>query len=276
MDEAPSPTTPSRNGDVFRILVVAAEEHVAEPVRRELAEYANGRRAEVRVVVPALADSPFQHAAGDVDEPMERAQDQLETSLSEARQAGVEAGGRVGDADPLRAIEDALYEFPADEIAIVTHPAAHARWLEGDLFERAKDRFGAPLTHFVVDDGIVEVAGHRARNGEALRREPVSEMPNLPRFSARDVAGIVFAVVGTLILIVIAATNPDETGSGFDFDALHTIIAGAFALVNIAHIVGLVLFESVGYSGPAQRFFANLSLYGTAAAICVSLLLLAM
>ena len=89
-----------------------------------------------------------------------------------------------------------------------------------------------------------------------------------------DVAGLVFAIVGTLVLIVIAAANPDETASGFDVDALHTIIAGAFALINIAHIVGLLLFESVGYRGFVQKFFAGLSLYGTAAAIAVSLLLL--
>jgi hypothetical protein len=88
------------------------------------------------------------------------------------------------------------------------------------------------------------------------------------------VAGIIWAIVGTLILVAIAAANPDETASGFDLDAMHTLIAGAFGLINLAHVVGLVLFESVGYRGLAQRFFADLSLYGTTAAIGVSLLLL--
>jgi hypothetical protein len=87
---------------------------------------------------------------------------------------------------------------------------------------------------------------------------------------------MVFAVVGTGILIVIAAANPDETASGFDTDAIHTLIAGLFALINIAHVVGIVLFESVGYRGFGQRFFADLSLYGTAAAIVVSLALTAL
>jgi hypothetical protein len=37
-------------------------------------------------------------------------------------------------------------------------------------------------------------------------------------------------------------------------------------------VVGLLLFESVGYRGMFERFFARLSLFGTPAAIVVSLL----
>jgi hypothetical protein len=264
---------PKVMAEPFKVLVVAAEEHIREPVRRELEQRARGRETELRVVVPALADSPFQHAAGDVDEGLERAQQQLVTSLTEVGGNGVRAAGQVGDPDPIRAIEDALYDFPADEIVVVTHDTDAARWLEDDLFDHAKRRFEPPITHFVVANGTVEEAG-RAEAGVEAEAENVGAAENLPRFTAGDIAGIVFAVVGTLVLIVIAASNPDETASGFDVDALHTIIAGTFALVNIAHIVGLLLFESVGYRGFVQKFFSRLSLYGTAAAIVVSLLLL--
>jgi hypothetical protein len=260
----------------FRVLVVAADEHIAEPVRRELDERANGREAEVRVVVPALADTPFQHAAGAVDDGLERAQHMLEESLSAARETGVESGGEVGDADPMLAIDDALATFPADEILVVTHPEDEGRWMEDEIYEKASRRFEQPVTHFVVDHGSVKAEEHSGPGRDEVEQaeiDPPSD--NLPRFSTRDVAGILFAIVGTGILIVIAATNPDETGSGFDADAMHTIIAGAFALINIAHVVGLVLFESVGYRGLAQKFFADLSLYGTAAAIVVSLALTA-
>ena len=41
----------------------------------------------------------------------------------------------------------------------------------------------------------------------------------------------------------------------------------------LAHVVGLMLFESVGYRGMIERFFARLSLYGTPAAIVAVLLL---
>ena len=259
----------------FRVLVVAADEHVGEPVRRELSELPDGQSADVRVVVPALADTAFQHAAGDVDEGLERAQRQLTESLEEVRSAGADGEGRVGDPDPIMAIEDSLREFPADEIVIVTHPEGDARWLEDDLFERAKERFEPPIRHFVVEDGAAAAQGERGPGVEPPAESDLdTESRNLPRFSRRDVGGIVVAVVGTLILVVIAAANPDETASGFDTDALHTMIAGLFGLINLAHVVGLVLFESVGYRGIAQRFFAGLSLYGTPAAIVVSLLLL--
>jgi lysozyme family protein len=269
------PGTGGENG-TFRVLVVAAEEHITEPVQRELQERAHGREAEVRVVVPALADTAFEHAAGAVDEGLERAQHMLEESLSAARKAGVEGDGQVGDADPILAIDDALATFPADEIVVVTHPEQQARWMEDDLFGEASRKFVQPVTHFVVENGSVRAEEHAGPGRDEVAQaevEPPSE--NLPRFSTRDITGILFAIVGTGILVVIAAANPDETASGFDFDAIHTLIAGAFALINIAHVVGLVLFESVGYRGIAQRFFADLSLYGTAVAIVVSLALTA-
>jgi hypothetical protein len=259
----------------FRILVVAADEHIGEPLRRELSERAGERTPEVRVVVPALARTPFQQAAGAVDEGMERARGQLDESLDRMHDAGVEGEGEVGDADPMLAIDDALYGFPADEIVIVTHPEHEGRWLEDELFEQARQRFEPPIHHYVAKDGRVEeVEFSRSGIDGADQAEVDPESRNLPRFTVRDVAGIAVAIVGTIVLIVIASANPDETGSGFDVDALHTIIAGLFALINIAHVVGLVLFESVGYRGFAQRFFADLSLYGTPAAIAVSLLLL--
>ena len=260
----------------FRVLVVAAEEHVGEPLQQELSDRADGREAEVRVVVPALTESAFQHAAGAVDEGLERAQTQLDQSLAEVGESRAADGeGLVGDADPILAIDDALYDFAADEILIVTHPKNQTRWMEDDLFERASQRFRQPIRHFVVEKGAVRaVEESGAGLSQSSQAEVEPESRNLPRFTARDLAGIAVAVVGTLILIVIASSNPDETGSGFDFDALHTIIAGLFALINIAHVVGLVLFESVGYRGLPQRLFADLSLYGTPAAIALSLLLL--
>jgi hypothetical protein len=259
----------------FRILVVAADDHIGEPLQRELDQRAGERTPEVRVVVPALAQTPFEQAAGAVDEGMEHAREHLGESLERLHDAGVEGEGQVGDSDPMLAIDDALYGFPADEIVIVTHPEDEARWMEADLFERAKQRFEPPIRHYVHRDGGVEEVGFRGAGVEASDQAEVNlDSHNLPKFTVRDIAGIVVAIVGTIILVVIASANPDETGSTFDVDALHTIIAGVFALINIAHIVALVLFESVGYRGLPQRLFANLSLYGTPAAIAVSLLLL--
>ena len=262
----------------FRVLVVATEEHVGLPLEREIEARASGRTPQVRVIVPALAQSAFQHAAGAVDEGREAAQERLEDVLEEVNESevDVEVDGQVGDADPMLAIEDALYEFPADEIIVVTHgDDEDARWMEEDLFEKARKRFEPPISHFVVRDNTVRPAGESGPGADESGQDEIdTEGGNLPKLSKRDVAGIVFAIVGSLVLWIIATSNPDTTRQDFDTDAVHLIIAGAVTLVNLAHVVGLVLFEAVGYRGLGQRAFANLSLYGTAAGVVVSLLFL--
>lgn len=52
---------------------------------------------------------------------------------------------------------------------------------------------------------------------------------------------------------------------------IRTLIATGMLLINMAHVVGILFFESVDYHGPFQRFFARLSLFGTSAAVIVSL-----
>jgi len=57
---------------------------------------------------------------------------------------------KVGDSDPIQAIEDALVTFPADELIIVTLSNEDAGWLEKGSAETALDRFSLPVTHLVV------------------------------------------------------------------------------------------------------------------------------
>jgi hypothetical protein len=67
-------------------------------------------------------------------------------------EAGLRARGHVGDHhEPNASIEDALREFPADEVIISTHPPERSRWLEGGVVERARREVPLPVTHVVVD-----------------------------------------------------------------------------------------------------------------------------
>jgi hypothetical protein len=95
---------------------------------------------------------------------------------------------------------------------------------------------------------------------------------NLPPLSGMDVLGIVVAIVGTLALAILAASTAanDDQGIGFVSGA-RMLIAMFAALINLAHVIGIFLFESVDYHGRFQRFFAKLSLYGTPLALAVSL-----
>ena len=74
------------------------------------------------------------------------------------RNRGLKARGRVGDANPLQAIEDALADYPANEIVIATHPAGESHWLERGLIEKARTRFDIPVSHVVSRHGLVEAA----------------------------------------------------------------------------------------------------------------------
>jgi hypothetical protein len=95
---------------------------------------------------------------------------------------------------------------------------------------------------------------------------------NLPPLTGMDVLGIVVAVVGTLALIILAAVTAagDDGGIGF-VSAARILIALGAALINLAHVVAIFLFESVDYHGRFQRFFAKLSLFGTPLALLVSI-----
>ena len=148
----PARTTAGHAGDERRILVVANETVGGDALCELLHERAQGFRAEVLVVAPALT-TPLKHWASDEDGARAAAQLRLERSLERLRERGVNARGEIGDADPLQAIEDALRTFGPDEVVISTHPEGRSNWLERGVIEKARERFDAPITHVVVDLG---------------------------------------------------------------------------------------------------------------------------
>jgi hypothetical protein len=133
-----------------RLLVVATAPVEESLLRERLREHA-GPDAEVRVIAPASDLSPLQWLASDDDEARAEA---AEIARSVGKTAEPEAGGveaEVGDSDPVQAIEDALRQFPADEVLVVTRPGEEAGWLEQETAEQASERFDVPVTHLVLD-----------------------------------------------------------------------------------------------------------------------------
>lgn len=263
--------------ELKRLLIVSPNPVDGASLRDEVKRRAGGGPAEVRLIMPAVEDSKLKHAFGDVDDARAQSQGQLQETIDGLDDEGITLTAAVGDADPLIATEDALGTFPADEVLIVTHPDRDAEWFEEDLFERAAKRFEPPIVH-------VEISG----NGESLheaeqsssgvsRDEPeegeLELSENLPPFSRRDLLGMIVAIAGTIVLAILAASS-DHGDSGFaGSSAVRILIAIAFALINLAHVVGLVFFNSQQYRGAGRALFANLSLWGTLTAIVVSLLL---
>jgi hypothetical protein len=97
---------------------------------------------------------------------------------------------------------------------------------------------------------------------------------NLPRFSRADLAGMAMGVVGTITAVVLAAAAASGPGPEAGWKAVAIGIALAIALVNLAHVVGLTLFESVRYRGGFEKFFRTLALAGTPLAVLINLLIL--
>jgi membrane protein implicated in regulation of membrane protease activity len=144
---------PSRNRSVEgerRILVVANETVAGGALRDAIATAAEGARANVLVVSPAL-NTPLRHWVSDEDEARQAAEERLARSIGELERLGISARGEVGDADPLQAIEDALRTFGAEMIIISTHPEGRSNWLERGVVSGARERFAVPITHVVVD-----------------------------------------------------------------------------------------------------------------------------
>jgi hypothetical protein len=133
-----------------RILVVANETVVGTELRDLIGRKAEGVSEDVLLVCPAL-NSKLRTWTSDEDGARAAAQQRLDTSLSRLAQEGVQARGEIGDGDPLQALDDALREFPADEIVVSTHPPGRSHWLELGVVENARMRYDVPVTHVVVD-----------------------------------------------------------------------------------------------------------------------------
>lgn len=106
---------------------------------------------------------------------------------------------------------------------------------------------------------------------------------NLPKFSTRDKLGVAVGIAATIALFLIAGDCDDkhirdnEGGDSFvQIDGgcgiAFLIAIGAF-LINLAHVTGIVLFESIGYQGRLEKFFARLSIFGTPLALAIAALI---
>ncbi len=96
--------------------------------------------AQILVVAPALT-SRLDYWTSDDRRSRRAAQRRIDDVLAELARLGYYARGRVGDADPLQAVADALHFFPADRIIVASPPEEHANWRARNLVARIRARF---------------------------------------------------------------------------------------------------------------------------------------
>lgn len=146
------PATRARKPDdgKARVLVISDGSATSQAFNDAVVARTAGRPLEVLVVAPALG-SRLSHWTGD-DQARHDAEGNLEQTVAGLTAAGVvTARGEVGSDDPIQAADDALREFPADEIVLATHPEQEANWKERGVVEIVRDRYNLPVTHVDVD-----------------------------------------------------------------------------------------------------------------------------
>lgn len=269
------------------VLLVADEVFSGSDVARELDRHLEGgpEAVEIKVISAAISHNRLDQELGNIDEALPQAEDRLDTIVAELNGAGFIAEGVTGDSDLLVAIGDGLAQYQPDEIVAVVHVEDESEPVERGIWDRLSEDFRQPVTllrvHHPRGDELPAVAStEHAPAHEKTHEEVIRETRNFPPLNARDVAGILFGVIGTIALGIIALVAAgQETGSEGSDRALSgdaaiivLIAIGAF-LINVAHVVGLVFFQSVRYTGIWEKFMARSSIAVTSLGLVISLIL---
>jgi hypothetical protein len=260
-----------------RVIAILTDNlHGSEPVEQILAN-ADREGVELRVVVPAVEANALRHTLGDIDEPKHEAEERLERALRELRGNGIDVSGEVGDPDPVQAAQDALLKAPADEVLIFEHCEEQSKWYEEGLLERAQEGIEPPLRVVVVETGddqhpdhVVEVEETGRGTINPVEGREIGGGAYIPGMTRSDFAGMIAGIAGTVIVAVLAAAVAGGSGHESGWEAVAILIAIGIALANLAHVVGLTLFEAVSYRGGFAKFFRTLALVATPAAIIVN------
>jgi hypothetical protein len=130
-----------------RVLIVSTVE-LGSPAIEQLV----GDDAITMVVVPQVRQSRLQWLANDEDRAHDVAQRASERLAADT--PGTTVAAEAGDSDPLQAIQDALAQFPADEIVVVKRPDEDANWLEQRAGSAPDEIAGVPVRRAeVTPDG---------------------------------------------------------------------------------------------------------------------------
>jgi hypothetical protein len=134
---------------VSRRVLVVANTSIRDAELRERVRAHAGEDAELLVGAPASKISKLDWLTNAEDD----ARAETARRAEEVAEAvpGDDVESRLGDSDPVKAIEDALRDFPAEELIVITRPDEEAEWLEEGSGAAAQNRFSLPVTHLVVE-----------------------------------------------------------------------------------------------------------------------------
>jgi hypothetical protein len=147
---APEPTeTTTSTISRRRVLVVVDHPCTAPELCARVRAHAGGDPIEALVIAPAHGGPETQWY---VDEDAARADAThgLRACVACLARDGIRASGQLSDPDPVQAITDALHEFPADEILLISTRQRPSSWLRQNVIDRARHTFRQPVEHVVM------------------------------------------------------------------------------------------------------------------------------
>jgi hypothetical protein len=111
-----------------------------------------GAAEEIRIVTPAAQVSWLDWLTNAEDDARREAQETSERVASAVEgEARVEIDRTSQNTDAAEAIKDALREFEADEIVVLTRPGEDTNWLEDEAVRAALDQHGIPVRHLELE-----------------------------------------------------------------------------------------------------------------------------
>ena len=128
------------------LLVLTSEPVSADQIRSALSADADLEKSEVMVVAPALQTQrrallDVRHRRGHRQGAGGRAARVASSSSPRASPAKAD----TGEADPYKAVQDALQTFPADRLLVFSHPDGEQLYREDVDHDELEIRFGLPV-----------------------------------------------------------------------------------------------------------------------------------
>ena len=134
-----------------KVLVVANRTAESPELLDALRSRAAQGDATFTLLVPAtphgVAWAADMHSGGG------EAEDHMRAAVERMRSAGLNMeDGKVGDPDPIAAVQDAVNFESYDEVIVSTLPGGVSKWLKLDLPHRVERATGLPVTHVTAQE----------------------------------------------------------------------------------------------------------------------------
>jgi CRP-like cAMP-binding protein len=221
-----------------RYLIVANETLGGQRLLDEISARYDKESSHFVLVVPAAA--PSEGWTWSDAEAKGLARDRLERVLRDLRLRGIEGTGRVGDADPFLAIQDALRVDRFDEIILSSSSRRSSGWFRPELEDRVRESFDLPVTY------IPGEPDRTVREAALLRSPLFSSLPKRHLRALAKLSTIHNYREGTPIL--------DENSQGSD---VYAILDGRVKVVReghtLAHLSPGDVFGEASLLAPAPR-----------------------